>query len=331
MAFTPNKFLNNTTTTTLRDQQHAARLFVDDQFRLAPKHKFLFHVAFSINPSAVRNADFLDRHKNEINMLVKSADLPSFTITVDTLNQYNRKKKVQSTHSHGEISINFHDDNMGVVNQLWQNYYSYYYADSISASSAGSYNRTAMKNFNYVKTPYGYNNDNMEAFFNYIKIYQMARHEWVSYKLMNPVITNWNHNKVDYSQTGVHDNSMKLAYEAVAYETGTVEDNPPEGFGLEHYDVTPSPLQEGSAPSETASPTFSNRSVITNPIAALQNVISTINGYQNTQQLPNSTIPQSNLFVTPTAGLSGITNTAFPTASTPSPITVATQLKLIQQ
>jgi len=330
MAFTPNKFLNNSTSTTFRDQQHAARLFTDDQFRLAPKHKFLFHVAFSINPTAIRNADFLDRHKNEINMLVKSVDLPSFNMVVETLNQYNRKKKVQSTHNHGDITVSFHDDNMGVVNQLWQNYYSYYYADSISATTAGSYNKTAMKNFNYVKTPYGYNNNNTEAFFNYITIYQMARHEWVSYKLINPVITSWNHNKVDYSQTGVHDNSMKLAYEAVAYETGTVDDNPPEGFGLEHYDVSPSPLQEGSAATDTASPTFSNKAVITDPIAALQNLMLTINGYTNTQQLTNTTIPLGNLFATPTAGLNGITDTAFPTVSNPSPITIATQVNINQ-
>ena len=187
-----------------------------------------------------------------------------------------------------------------------------------------------MKNFNYVKTPYGYNNNNIEAFFNYITIYQMARHEWVSYKLINPVITNWNHNKVDYSQTGVHDNSMKLAYEAVAYETGTVEENPPEGFGLEHYDVTPSPLQEGSPATDTASPTFSNKAVITDPIAALQNLMLTINGYTNTQELVNATPSLGNLFATPTAGLGGITNTAFPTTSNPSPITIATQININQ-
>jgi hypothetical protein len=70
--------------------------------------------------------------------------------------------------------------------------------------------------------------------------------------------------------------------------------------------------------------------VITDPISALQNLISTINEYTNTQQLPSTTTSLANLFVTPTAGLGGITNTAFPTVSNPSPITIATQININQ-
>ena len=85
MAFTPTKQLQPDSKIYLRDQQHAARLFVDDQFRLAPKLSFSFHVAFGINPGACKDATLLQRHRNEINMLVKSVELPNFTIDVETL------------------------------------------------------------------------------------------------------------------------------------------------------------------------------------------------------------------------------------------------------
>ena len=39
-------------TINLADYQHAARMFVDDSFRLAPKQKFLYHVSFNINDKA---------------------------------------------------------------------------------------------------------------------------------------------------------------------------------------------------------------------------------------------------------------------------------------
>ncbi len=282
MAFTPNQFLYTDSNVTLRDPQHAARMFTDDQFRLAPKHKFLFHVAFRINQSALREINLVQRHRNEINMLVKSCDLPSFSITAETLNQYNRKKIVQTTHKFQPINVTFHDDNMGVINELWQNYYSYYYADSISASDPSAYKRNATKNYSYITTPYGLDNGSTNPFFESITIYQMARKEFVSYTLKNPIITSWNHNKVDYGQGQGHDNTMQLSYEAVEYGRGAVAEGEPEGFGLEHYDKTPSPLK-GSETSALSSFLSTNASS-GNLLEFLNQVATQVNTYQNTQE-----------------------------------------------
>jgi len=288
MAFVPNQFLYTDSNVTLRDPQHAARMFTDDQFRLAPKHKFLFHVAFRINQSALREINLVQRHRNEINMLVKSCDLPNFTITTETLNQYNRKKNIQTTHKYNPINITFHDDNMGVINEMWQNYYSYYYADSISASDPAAYKRNATKNYNYITTPFGLDNGSTNPFFESITIYQMARKEFVSYTLKNPIISSWNHNKVDYAQGQGHDNTMQLLYEAVEYGRGNVVDGDPEGFGLEHYDKTPSPLK-GSETSSLSS-FLSSSSASGNLVDFLNQVATQVNTYQNTQEkqsLPN--------------------------------------------
>ena len=89
------------------DFRHAARMFSDDSFRLAPKSKFNYHVSFSIDTRALKSLNFDYRHRNEINMLVKSCDLPKFTVTSETLNQYNRKKNVQTTHKYNAINMTF--------------------------------------------------------------------------------------------------------------------------------------------------------------------------------------------------------------------------------
>jgi hypothetical protein len=286
MAFTPSNQLSSDPFVNLRDQQHAARLFSDDQFRLAPKSKFAFHVAFNINPGALRTIDLVQKYGQEINMLVKSIDLPSFTVSTEMLNQYNRKKVVQYQHKPGDISIKFHDDNMGLINALWQNYYSYYYADPSAAGVSNAYNRNAMRSSDFIISPYGFDNGSTTPFFNYITIYQMARHEYVSYKLKNPIITMFNHNKVEYSGQGMHDMDMKIAYEAVAYDTGAVSPSTVEGFGQSHYDQTPSPLQNGFggnlnsvlslASMTTASPNAANG------INSLNTVINQINNFTNT-------------------------------------------------
>jgi hypothetical protein len=321
MAFTPNKYLKTRSPMSfvyLRDQRHASRLFADDSFRLAPKFSHLFHVSFSINPSALKSIDLLQRHRNEINMLVKSITLPKFTISAETANQYNRKKVIQFQHKFENATIKFHDDNMGLINQVWQNYYSYYYADPTSAKNGTAYNRNATKNFDFVTTPFGLDNGSNIPFFNHITIYQMARHEFVSYKLHNPLIASWDHAGLEYNgQAKLHDNTMTIAFEAVSYGAGTVSPETVEGFGFEHYDVTPSPI-EGIADSNNLSPSFvSQQNVTRNSAETLNNVVESVNTYQNTQEKTNQGTP--GLLVTnPTQTVGGIQGITFPVKTTGS-------------
>lgn len=329
MAFTPTKFLTPTSNITLRDQQHAARLFVDDQFRLAPKHKFLYHVSFGINSAALLSVEYLARHRNEINMLVKSCDLPNITPLVETINQYNRVKNTQYRIKYNPLNITFHDDNMGVVNQLWQNYYNYYYADpSSAADTLGAYKRNATKNFSHIGNTYGLDNYSTNPFFKYIKIYQLARHEYVEYTIHNPIITGWNHNKMDSAQGGVHDNQMTLQYEAVSYANGLVSDGNVEGFAAEHYDQTPSPLQAGPI-GPTTSPTFSNNQNIQgNAAEFLGNIARQSALYDNAKpNAPASTGNFSSAVQTAQQGVSGLQGFAFPTATQTAGLTLAKGVK----
>ena len=38
----------------MADYRHASRLYTDDNFRLAPKTKFLYHVAFNLNEDVIK-------------------------------------------------------------------------------------------------------------------------------------------------------------------------------------------------------------------------------------------------------------------------------------
>jgi hypothetical protein len=142
----------------------------------------------------------------------------------------------------------------------------------------------------------------------------MARHEFVSYKLHNPIITSWNHNKLDYEQSKGHDNTMQLAIEAVSYGNGVVEQGDPEGFGFEHYDNTPSPLKgeipPGSASFVGISPGSSN-----NIISTINTVAEQLGTYQSTQSNQNTGITPTvaNLTQTSAPSVSGIQGFNFPT------------------
>ena len=81
----------------IRDYQHAKRLFLDDNYRLAPKQSFLYYVAINVDDDVLNNllgtgvSSQTLTDQFETGMLVKGIELPKFTIDTKTLNSYNRK------------------------------------------------------------------------------------------------------------------------------------------------------------------------------------------------------------------------------------------------
>jgi len=256
MANILNGFLNNVLQGAsnpkgnLGDYQHASRLFVDDGMRLAPKTKFLYHVVFELSDNAQKMVPQLDqRHKQEINMLVKQADLPKFSVQTSTKNMYNRKKNMQTSIEYDPVNITFHDDNMGLTTTLMEAYYRYYFRDgnynSLGAAAPyaprNTYQGPQTQNFRY-----GLDNDHKTPFFNKITIYQMAKHSYLGFTLVNPLITGLTHDQVDsYDNSTPSQNQISVAYEAVFYDQGSTKagaQGEPAGFGQDHYDNMPSPI-----------------------------------------------------------------------------------------
>lgn len=329
MSFTPNEFINTSPDEQIRCQQHAARLFTSDQFRLLPKTKFLYHVAFNINWAAVRSktnitVKLLETLKDEVNLLVKSVDLPAYTVQTDVLNQYNRKKVAQYTHKYSDVGLSFNDDSMGLVNQLWQTYYRYYYADPTAANAKGAYSRTATRPASFITSPYGYNGPTA-SFFNYITIYQMARHEFVSYKLVNPVITSWTGGRLGYAEYGPHNFDMRIAYESVYYDVGYVDSGKMEGFGATHYDWTPSPLTSNNYPRNVSTaPSFPRTTFgATNKTTAAAKSVTVA----ATTPAPSSKTSVSAAATTPAANAGGVNGVVIPQSTTNS-TTVASSVRL---
>lgn len=122
----------------LADFQHASKLYVKSNYRLAPRQKFLYHVIFNIHPIVLSKASFLKKNQTALNMIVKSTDLPKFKIQTDAVHQYNRKKQVHTRLEYEPINIVMHDDNLGLSTSLWATYYGYHFADSSHGPSIGS-------------------------------------------------------------------------------------------------------------------------------------------------------------------------------------------------
>ena len=248
----------------LRDYTHASKTFRPNAYQYAPKFKFLFHVYFEINTSAY--AVGLPQGAN-FGLAVKTVKLPSYSFDTHTMNQYNRKRIIQTKIKYDPIDINFHDDNGNLIRNMWYNYYTYYYKDAskpiVSVSgrqtnqNSGNGNNASPNNTNYNlrniysqsitgDTDWGYIGETGTTFngststgtgqtkipfFKNITIFGFNQHNYVAYTLINPIITRFGHDTYNYAEaTGTMENTMSLDYETVKYFQGAISGKEPSNI-----------------------------------------------------------------------------------------------------
>lgn len=299
----------------LGDFQHAARLFLANNYKLAPKNKFLYHVYFSINRDvAAINPGLIQKYSTEIGMLVKSADLPKYTAQIETKNKYNRKKHVQTNIQYQSINVTLHDDNYGITTAILEAYYRWYFADGWHSETPGAFSKNPSDNtfLGNARNQYRYGLDNALStpFFKNIQISQLSRNQYTTYTLVNPIISSWGHDTVDAEDGATPmSNNMTIEYEAVHYSRGTIDGESPLGFGNEHYDNVSSPLDVvTTAQTQPASDLAINR----------QSNVSN-NSFRPSATNISSDSARGNIFnsnysinVQPFTGLSGLQNVTIP-------------------
>ena len=234
----------------LRDYTHASKTFRTNGYELAPRLKFLFHTYFNLNPQIPGVQQLLGNgNVASIGLSVKTIDLPSYQISVDTLNQYNRKRLVQSKIKYQPVQITFNDDGGDLIRNLWYTYFNYYYKDPVnkyegvpntngnsgdlqttpagfSYNSSDTYSNRFVNDWGYVGESYSdgtFNATGKPAFFKDIKIYGLNQHKFAAYVLINPMITDWRHDTYDYSQgNGTMTHTVTIDYETVKYYSGAI-------------------------------------------------------------------------------------------------------------
>ena len=218
----------------VHDYAHAAQVFRTSGFSRSPKYKYLFYVNFVIGTDIETSVD-----SREIGVLVKSVDLPKFTVDVKDLNQYNRHTYIQDRIKYEPVTIKWHDDNNNGLRQLWADYYNYYYADGKYAlTDYNNDDRYSERTF----SAWGLDNGSTVPFFSAVEIYSMYGGQSNKITLMSPVITSFSHDTHEYSDAqGVMEATMQLRYNGVTYEDGFVSGIP--GFNESaYYDNNLSPL-----------------------------------------------------------------------------------------
>ncbi len=232
----------------MKDYRHASRLYIDNNHKLMPKQKFLFHVVFNTDETLFING-FNPNERLELNMLVKQCDLPRYGYNLEEKIQYNKKIYPATRIQYEPVNITFHDDHADTVNAFWKKYYEYTIADSVAMNSdlqisnqkddyylwgdARTTNKFGLDTPAKRKKPY----------LKGIELFVLHKQRFTSMTLVNPVIGSFSHDNLDQADgQGILQNTMQIFYETVIYKSGIINRNNIPGFATIHYDNEPSPL-----------------------------------------------------------------------------------------
>ena len=232
----------------MKDYQHASRLYIDDNFKLMPKQKFLYHVVFNTDETLFVKG-FNANERYQLNMLVKQCDLPKYNMSYEEKTQYNKKMYAGTRIAYEPVNITFHDDHADTVNAFWKKYYEYNIADSVGMNSDLTISNTKDDYYNFgdarQTTKFGMDTprQRQKPYLKGIEIFVLHKKRFTSMTLVNPVIGSFSHDNLDQADgTGVMNNTMQILYETVIYKSGIVNKNNVPGFATINYDNSPSPL-----------------------------------------------------------------------------------------
>jgi len=237
----------------MKDFRHASRLYIGDNYKLMPKQKFMFHVMIQTDESMFVKG-YEPQEDVQLDMLVKSCELPRYGMNLEELVQYNKKSYVATRIQYEPVNITFHDDHADTVNAFWKKYYEYNIADSVNlGTSPAMLNYTKDNAYDYVTdnnvrnrySKFGLDTPKQKRkpYLKNIVIFLLHKQRFTSMQLVNPVIGSFAHDTVDNADgAGTLSNVMQVYYETVLYDSGTVNKTDMPGFATLNYDHEPSPL-----------------------------------------------------------------------------------------
>jgi hypothetical protein len=205
----------------------------------------------------------------QMSVLCKNVKLPSYRFETKRFNQYNRQIIGVNKISYEPISVEFHDDSLNVIRNFWDCYYTYYIQDARyrkltkpqggipipkewqqdSSLYSSIYTDDIAQNWG-LDTVNNVELDRVAPFFRSIRIYHFSRPvdavgtsednlpHYAEYTLINPILTAFEHDTLDYTTSEGTVNRMTIEYETVLYSQGVINEPLPGRTGnqIEEYD-----------------------------------------------------------------------------------------------
>lgn len=198
----------------LRSPRQATSVF-DLGGAQTPRPKGLFVVRFRRGDSS-KGTSYWQR---DLGFLVKSIDQPTISPKTEEVNQYNKKRQVFTGYTINPVNMSLFDTADGMALQMWTEYAKHHFGDFSQRAENYQYDLLDEKSMRGADIGYGFLGTNEQFFFTAIDIYQVFRNAYTKTTLVNPKITSFDPEDLDYEQMNVSMYRVTLAYEAVIYHS----------------------------------------------------------------------------------------------------------------
>lgn len=167
--------------------------------------------------------------RKDLGFVVKSLDRPSIQPTVEELNQYNKKRQVHTGYKVQPIRMTLYDTADSLALQMWSEYSKYYFGDFRHDQKISDYyyDVTTDTFKDDAKGGYGFapgasDDLNQQFFFDSVQVFQIYGKNFVQFDLINPKITGFDPDELNYEDSSVATINLTLAFEAIVYRNDGV-------------------------------------------------------------------------------------------------------------
>jgi hypothetical protein len=191
-----------------------------------PRKRSSFFVRFCRTDAGQPKSGWQDK----LGFVVKSIDRPSVQPEIEQVNQYNKKRQITTGYKIQPMRITLYDTADSLVMSMWNEYTKWYFGDFNQADGT-NYRYDATLGFEGEDIGFGYAprpatstakddviNQNSQFFFDRIEVYQVFGGEYTQFDLINPKITTFDPDALDYAEVEVATITMSVAYEAILYK-----------------------------------------------------------------------------------------------------------------
>lgn len=182
-----------------KDNQWASKYFGGVKTLNEPKRKFAYIAGFVPNSNILSMGDTREIHEN-LSFLVKSFTPPAITMDVVKIDQYNKRRVIQTRLNYGEARMVFHDDMGNKIFKVMYEYLKYYYSE-ISNTKDDEWNLDTVSEF-INEGRWGYTLNFRKHFFKNIYVAWINGGILTYVSLINPLISSIGLSALDYSDDG---------------------------------------------------------------------------------------------------------------------------------
>jgi hypothetical protein len=185
-----------------------------------PRQKFLYYASF-VPGSAISSLRDFESWQRGFAFQIKRTDRVKASPQVKELNQYNRKRLIQTGIEYDALNLELHDTVDDRVLRVWRDYHVWYFGDGRGKNPSTTWRSSVISRDMPVSNGWGFSPPDSTPwdtqFFDSLDIYTFYGRKYTQVRFFNPKITSISFDAMDSSSSEMSSVDMTIKHEGFEY------------------------------------------------------------------------------------------------------------------